>query len=480
MTATLPASASLVMPVPRPVTRAAGWPVSAAMTAEAAVVLPMPTSPVAMMSRPLRELLLDQLDADLDGAHGLVAGHRRTLRHVGGAHADLLLADALGGAEVGVHADVGDDDAGADVPADHVDAGAAGDHVEDHRRRDLRRERADALGGHAVVGGHDGDRLVRDDRLLLALDAGELDGERLEAAERLGRLGELQLARLGGAHGVGVERADGGDGAVEQVGHWGSFGGDEGSSVDGMARPAAAAGGGQRLDVERVAGDEQVEAVRVAGEALVGPAELVAVQAGERVLGDDPEPDLVGDGDEGDAGLGDGRDEAVDGGRDARRGGALLVRRQQVLVVVVAVLRRLAAAEGAAAEEQVGHPEGDAVEQDDGGAGGPCGSGAPPAAPAAAARTAAGTSSGHSTVVHVSGRDGLVRAHALRHLLVVGLGRGDVGHPAAARLGQLRREPLGVRALAAARAAGDEDEPARDGPVVCCVHRMPSLEALSQ
>ena len=40
------------MPVPRPVTRAAGWPVSAAMTAEAAVVLPMPTSPVAMMSRP--------------------------------------------------------------------------------------------------------------------------------------------------------------------------------------------------------------------------------------------------------------------------------------------------------------------------------------------------------------------------------------------------------------------------------------------
>ena len=66
-----------------------------------------------------------------------------------------------------------------------------------------------------------------------------------------------------------------------------------------------------------------------------------------------------------------------------------------------------------------------------------------------------------------------MRAHALRHLLVVGLGRGDVRHPAAARLGQLRREPLRVRALAAARAAGDEDEPARDGPVLCCVHRCP-------
>ena len=64
--------------------------------------------------------------------------------------------------------------------------------------------------------------------------------------------------------------------------------------------------GGQRLDVESVAGHEQVEAVGVAGEALVGPAELVAVQASEGVLGDDPEPDLVGDGDEGDTGLGDG------------------------------------------------------------------------------------------------------------------------------------------------------------------------------
>ena len=41
-----------------------------------------------------------------------------------------------------------------------------------------------------------------------ALDAGELDRERLEPAERLGRLGELQLARLGGAHGAGVERGD--------------------------------------------------------------------------------------------------------------------------------------------------------------------------------------------------------------------------------------------------------------------------------
>ena len=34
----------------------------------------------------------------------------------------FFVAHALGGAEVGVHAHVGDDDAGADVAADHVDA----------------------------------------------------------------------------------------------------------------------------------------------------------------------------------------------------------------------------------------------------------------------------------------------------------------------------------------------------------------------
>ena len=156
-------------------------------------------------------------------------------------------------------------------------------------------------------------------------------------------------------------------------------------------------------------------------------------------------------------------DEAVDGGRDARRGGALLGRRQQVLVVVVAVLRRRAAAEGAALEEQVGHPEGDAVEQDDGrlrGAGG-------------------GRTHGRRHLDRALDRGprrrtrGLVRAHALLHLLVVRLGRGDVGHPAAVRLGQLRREPLGVRALAAACAACDQDESTLNGPVVRCVHRSP-------
>ena len=88
-----------------------------------------------------------------------------------------------------------------------------------------------------MVGGHHGDDLALDHRLGLALDAGELDGEGLEPAERLGRLGELELARLGGAHGVGVERRNGGDGARDQVGgHWSdSFGGNGGAAGKGAA-----------------------------------------------------------------------------------------------------------------------------------------------------------------------------------------------------------------------------------------------------
>jgi hypothetical protein len=53
-----------------------------------------------------------------------------------------------------------------------------------------------------------------------------------------------------------------------------------------------------------------------------------------------------------------------------------------------------------------------------------------------------------------------MRRHASRHLLVVGLGGGEVGHAAGAGRA-LQGEPLGERALAAARAAQHKDESSR-------------------
>ena len=127
---------------------------------------------------------------------------------------------------------------------DDVDRGAAGGEVEHHARRDLGGKGAHSLGGDAVVGRHHGDGFVFDDRRGRSLDAGELDGDRLETAERLGRLGELRLPGLRRTHGIGIERSDGGDRAGEQIGgHWsdsfteGWLSGDAASAVTSRGKP---------------------------------------------------------------------------------------------------------------------------------------------------------------------------------------------------------------------------------------------------
>jgi hypothetical protein len=52
-------------------------------------------------------------------------------------------------------------------------------------------------------------------------------------------------------------------------------------------------GKGKRPEVKRETGDEEVHLVGRSRQPLIGPAELVAIQAGEGILGDDAEPDLV-------------------------------------------------------------------------------------------------------------------------------------------------------------------------------------------
>ena len=138
------------------------------------------------------------------------------------------------------------------------------------------------------------------------------------------------------------------------------------------------------------------------------------------------------------------REKVADAGGDARRSGALLVCRQQILVVVEALVRRRTPTEGAAGEQQVRDPERDAIKEEDRGAG----------MLAHRRRHLERTfDRGPGGRPH-----GAVRRDPCRHLDVVGLGGGKVGHAAAARLSQLRRKPLGEGALAAARAAGDKDE----------------------
>ena len=258
----------------------------------------------------------------------------------------------------------------------------------------------------------------------LGADAGELDGERLEPAQRPGRLGELRLARLGGAHRRPVERLDAGDGLGELVGHsWCS---------SSLAKRV----GGERLDLERDAGDEQVDLVGGLGQAPVGAPELVAVETGDGVLGNDPQADLVGDGDHGRAGLAQGGEQVVEGAADARGDRLFDLARDERLVEVAEACGRRAA-QVAGREHEVADPERDAVEQEDGSE-----TAGARTDPAAGRRRRGGGGAAHRRrrLERALQRDpgggpgGAMRGHASRHLLVVGLGGGEVG-----RRGRRRR-----------------------------------------
>ncbi len=301
-------------------------------------------------------------------------------------------------------------------------------------------------------------------------DAGELDGEGFETAQRPRRLGELRLARLGGAHRRPVEGLDAGDGLGELVGHAegsSSVGEDDGTRVAGGGRGRRSAPrryrpcgrarlgrervGGQRLELDGDAGHQQVDALGGVGQAPVRAAELVAIETGDGVLGNDPQPDLVGDGDHGRAGLAQGGEQVVERRAHARGYRLFDLARDERLVEVAEALG-LGAAQAAGREQQVADPERDAVEQED--------------------RTGGGAAHRRPRLERALERDPGLRArravggHASHHLGIVGLGGGEVGHrgrgvAASGDRRLLRRQALGERALAAARAAHHQDEASR-------------------
>ena len=77
----------------------------------------------------------------------------------------------------------------------HGDRGAAGGEIGHHGDGDGLRIGRHALRDDAVVAGEDDDRHARGTRLLGRLQAGKLDRELLEPAERAGRLRQLRLPR---------------------------------------------------------------------------------------------------------------------------------------------------------------------------------------------------------------------------------------------------------------------------------------------
>ena len=91
----------------------------------------------------------------------------------------------------GVAGDAGVDDAerGADRAGEDVGGGAAGEEVQEHLPGDGLGVGGDAFVGEAVVGGEDGELAGGHPRVERGLGAGDLRGERLDAAEGAERLG---------------------------------------------------------------------------------------------------------------------------------------------------------------------------------------------------------------------------------------------------------------------------------------------------
>ena len=150
-------------PVPRPVTSAGGRPVSAATSALAAVVFPMPISPTAIVSIPPAISSLDDPSPDLDGRERLVAASWRARpscrgsRRQSGLGRDARPRRRPRSPAVRRHRsgdpDVDDDELRPGSVGQDIDGRPATDEVGDHLRRHVARVGRDAARRDPVVAG---------------------------------------------------------------------------------------------------------------------------------------------------------------------------------------------------------------------------------------------------------------------------------------------------------------------------------------
>jgi hypothetical protein len=150
------------------------------------------------MSPVIRHQVPGHDDAGLQRLDGLVDGHGRALRQVGGAVRDLVVDQVRGVGQVGGDAHVHHGHRRPGLGGEGVGDGAAGQEVGDHLHRDLLRPRADAARVHAVVGGEDGQgRRLGHGRRADAGRARQAYRDLLQHAQRAAWLGEAVLVGAG-------------------------------------------------------------------------------------------------------------------------------------------------------------------------------------------------------------------------------------------------------------------------------------------
>ena len=126
-------------------------PVSTAVRALAAVVLPMPISPIGQDVAAVRDHRCADAQADRDGGHGLLAGHRRPVGHVRRAGADPCASTsepprpvASGTSGMSEATPTSMTVSRLRRRGEDVDRGPSGQEVRDHLGRDVERVGRDA------------------------------------------------------------------------------------------------------------------------------------------------------------------------------------------------------------------------------------------------------------------------------------------------------------------------------------------------
>ncbi|MNR03671.1 hypothetical protein D3C85_1195800 [compost metagenome] len=124
-------------------------------------------------------------------------GHRRHLGEVRRAGADAQMAYTRQLQREVDGAQVDHFQLCIQLPRQHADGGATADEVMQHLPGHCLRVGRDTLGDHAVIAGKDCDPDLLNAGLELALQAGQLHRQLLQAAQRASRFGQLLLTRQG-------------------------------------------------------------------------------------------------------------------------------------------------------------------------------------------------------------------------------------------------------------------------------------------
>ena len=147
-------------------------------------------------------------DTDFDRLDDILTAHRRPAPHIVSPVANLAMPDRQFRRQVRFDADIHQNQPGAGMAGQHIDSGTAAHKIVYHLFGYFGRKSADSFFRHAMVRRHQNDRLFRNPRHGLPLDAGQLAGHPLQNSQTAQRLGQAIQVHFSLIHDRFVKRLD--------------------------------------------------------------------------------------------------------------------------------------------------------------------------------------------------------------------------------------------------------------------------------